>query len=265
MTTTPVSRMLYPYSWNLAVRANQQRYPTHDRVPILKSSEIILDETYLTRKDLEDGVYTDARSYSDGKDQELLPGGEAPEYLEWPPQLCPPADTVAVVTTDPSIQLFPPAGVRRIVRRCRLKTPAVARTALRLSEMVIRHESWIDVERRELRIVTLNETWSSTAMLGDITIYRGITDLGCWRGKAPVAPLGTDHKFVGNLEQAKNQGEWCLFTQYAYFKISPTLNVPFRSAIEKKCLQCYHSNTQEGRKLDMEFMQEYGRHGPDKC
>ncbi|KAI9497460.1 hypothetical protein BDB00DRAFT_804514 [Zychaea mexicana] len=301
MTTTSVSRMLYVYPWDLAVRANQQRYPTHERVPILKSSEILLDETYYSQADLDllladkqKDVVDNTVPYHDGQDCELFPEGEAPKQLERPPELLPPSDTVALAITavgapsrdsgdDAKTPIIPRVGVRRIVRRVRLQTPAVVKTALRMSEMVVRHESWIDIKRRELRIVTRNESWANTAMVGDVTVYRGISDTSALRGKVPVAPMGTDHKFVGPIAAAaaaattttsisghcgqqqqlpltmktkQEQGEWCLFQQYAYFKISPTFSIPFRSTIEAKCLQCYQSNTQEGRKLDIEFMQQ---------
>ncbi|KAG2227680.1 hypothetical protein INT45_004722 [Circinella minor] len=294
MTTTPLSTMIYPYPWDLAVRANQQRYPTHERVPILKRSEIILDETYFSRHDL-DNMNTKnmiIQPYYHGQDQELFPDGQPPKNLEQHPELLPPSDTVAVtiissnksipdvdndneMTTIKKEAVIPKYGVRRIVRRVYLQTPTVAKIALRMNELVVRHESWIDVKRRELRIVTWNETWGNTAMVGDITVYRGIKgDPSQFRGKVPVAPMGTDHRtFVGPIERTYYHGKsdnatnivsqqqqggekMTLFLQYAYFKISPTLRIPFRSTIETKCLNCYHNNTQEGRKLDMEFMQQ---------
>ncbi|KAI9266912.1 hypothetical protein BDA99DRAFT_35867 [Phascolomyces articulosus] len=313
MTTTPISRMLYPYPWDLAVRANQQRYPTHELVPILKRSEILLDETYFSQHDLDSinsicsndqqqqAMVFEPYHQGQDQDQELFPDGRAPKHLEQHPELLPPSDTVAVVVfvnnitkskcndDHPTLEnIIPQVGVRRIVRRVYLQTPKAAQTALRMNEMIIRHESWIDPKRRELRIVTWNETWANTALVGDVTVYRGISDPSDWRGKVPVAPMvektarGKDHPphflFVGPIlqknnhdqtittslssptnvsqQQPKDTIEWCLFLQYAYFKISPTLRIPFRSMIETKCLKCYHHNTQEGRKLDMEFMQQ---------
>ncbi|KAI7859914.1 hypothetical protein BDC45DRAFT_552969 [Circinella umbellata] len=294
MTTTPLSTMLYPYPWDLAVRANQQRYPTHERIPILKRSEILLDETYFSQHDLDNMNVKNMtiQPFHQGQDQELFPDGQPPKNLEHHPELLPPSDTVAVtiissnknipdvdndneMTTIKKEAVIPKYGVRRIVRRVYLQTPTVAKSALRMNELVVRHESWIDAKRRELRIVTWNETWGNTAMVGDITVYRGVKgDPSQYRGKVPVAPMGTDHRtFVGPIERAyyhdksdnttnivsqQQQGgeKMTLFLQYAYFKISPTLRIPFRSTIETKCLNCYHNNTQEGRKLDMEFMQQ---------
>ena len=301
MTTTPLSTMIYPYPWDLAVRANQLRYPTHERVPILKRSEILLDETYLSQHDLDNMNSKNMiiQPYHQGQDQELFPDGQPPKSLEQHPELLPPPDTVAVIitlssssktnpnknipnvdddelTTIKKETVIPKWGVRRIVRRVYLQTPTAVKATLRMNEMVVRHESWIDPKRRELRIVTWNETWENTAIVGDVTVYRGIKDdANQFRGKVPVAPIGTDHRtFVGPIErtyyhgnsdntasavsQQQQQGaeKMTLFLQYAYFKISPTFRIPFRSTIETKCLNCYHNNTQEGRKLDMEFMQQ---------
>lgn len=272
MTTTPVSRMLYPKPWELAVWANQHRYPVHERVPLLTSSEILLDETYLNLQELEThgSIIKDVSRLNQVNTasfiEKLLPKDHdnkgPPVTANLIVSLGPPADSQACV---PSAQLayntenpIPRAGVRRIVRRCRIKpdVPSLVKKTLRLNELVVRHESWIDTRKRQLIIVSINETWSGTATIGDVTVYRALDDPKPFRGKIPVVTLQNRSSADKTLSDLKLVSETaCLFLQYAFFQVNPQFKIPFRSSIESSILKCYSKNTQEGRQIDMEFMQ----------
>ncbi|KAL1922397.1 uncharacterized protein VTP21DRAFT_9936 [Calcarisporiella thermophila] len=47
MTKTHPTHCIYPHPWDVVVRAYLRRYPTHPRVPVLLSSEVLSDELLL--------------------------------------------------------------------------------------------------------------------------------------------------------------------------------------------------------------------------
>lgn len=265
MTTTSTSQMLYPWPWELSVWANQHRYPANKRVPLLLGSDIILDELYLTQQEIDtfrpylgkiQPLHTSAKpTKGPYLSSHLFPGDEAPE--RWSTTLLNfhPPNIAGVVATHPSLLLHdqnpvPIAGVRHIVRRCRLKPDVspIVRRAFKLDEFIVRHDTWIDAVRREMLIIAQNESWTNTGLIGDVTLYRSLPNPSDWRAsklKRATAPKLLYH-----------QDEMCLFMQYAFFQVKPNIKIPFRSAIETSVLKTYFKNTQQGRALDVEFMQE---------
>lgn len=265
MATTSVSQMLYPWPWELAVWANQHRYPANERVPLLLGSEIILDELYLTQQEVDtyrgllgkvQPVVAAAKPvYGPYLSSHLFPGDGAPE--RWSTSLLNfhPPNIAGIAATHPSLLLHdqspvPIAGVRHIVRLCRLKpdvTPIVRR-AFKLDEFIVRQDTWIDSVRREMVIIAQNESWKNTGLIGDVTLYRSLPEPGDWQTsklkKAPAPKL------------LYHQDEMCLFMQYAFFQVKPNIKIPFRNAIESSVLKSYFNSTQQGRALDVEFMQK---------
>ncbi|KAI7883328.1 hypothetical protein K492DRAFT_205474 [Lichtheimia hyalospora FSU 10163] len=281
MSTTKVSHMLYPYSWELAVSANQERYPTHERYPMLKASEILSDDLFFSQQDIDAFSQHDSsissihQPYRQGDhctchlDLVLLSAnGEqrqsnpVPNLTTFPPRVDVPEDIIAMMPYNANVEpLVPFFGIRRIVRRCHFELPNALRmlpTSSIPSDMIIRHETWIDSSRRQMTVVTLNETASSTATVGDVTIYRALDGQDAirpWRGKAPVAPLTPEYAIASSLSSPSPSSlKWCLFMQYAYFQVSPSFKIPFRTKIERTLLNLYRRNTEKGRMLDMEIM-----------
>lgn len=279
--------MLYPYPWELAVWANQQRYPTHERYPMLKSSEILSDDLFFSQQDIDTFSQQDASSFipnthrpyrrgdhctchldlvllfADEEERQSNPA--VPNLTTFPPRVDVPEDIIAMMPYGTHVEpLVPLSGIRRIVRRCHFELP----NALRMlpssaipSDMIIRHETWIDSGRRQMTIVTLNETASGTAIVGDVTIYRALDGQDAikpWRGKAPVAPLTPEYAIASPSSSLSSStttsSSWCLFMQYAYFQVSPSFKIPFRSKIERTLLNLYRRNTEKGRMLDIEMM-----------
>lgn len=286
MSTTKVAHMLYPYSWELAVWANQQRYPTHERYPMLKASEILSDEVFFSQQDIETLSQQTSSSIANTQHQPYRRGDHCTCYLDlillsaddeqrqsnpvpnlttFPPRVDVPNDIIAMMPygTDEE-PLVPLSGIRRIVRRCHVALPNVMRmlpASSIPSDMIIRHETWIDSSRRQMTIVTLNEMASEAAIVGDVTIYRALDGQDAirpWRGKAPVAPLTPEYAIASpsllSSSSSPSSPSWCLFMQYAYFQVSPSFKIPFRSKIERTFLNLYRRNTEKGRMLDMEIM-----------
>lgn len=273
--------MLYPYPWELAVWANQQRYPTHERYPMLKTSEILSDDLFFSQQDIETLSQTSSTAnthqpYRRGDhctchlDLILLSADEeqrqhpVPNLTTFPPRVDVPNDIIASMPYSTNEEpLVPFSGIRRIVRRCHVTLPNMIRmlpASSIPSDMIIRHETWIDPSSRQMTIVTINETASETAIVGDVTIYRALDGQDAirpWRGKAPVAPLTPEYAIASPSllsSSSPSTSSWCLFMQYAYFQVSPSFKIPFRSKIERTFLNLYRRNTEKGRMLDMETM-----------
>lgn len=275
--------MLYPYPWELAVWANQQRYPTHERYPMLKASEILSDDLFFSQQDIETLSHTSPTAnthqpYRRGDhctchlDLILLSADEEqrhhplPNITTFPPRVDVPNDIIASMPYSTNEEpLVPFSGIRRIVRRCHVTLPNMIRmlpASSIPSDVIIRHETWIDSSSRQMTIVTINETASETVIVGDVTIYRALDGQDAirpWRGKAPVAPLTPEYAIaspssLSSSSSSPSPSSWCLFMQYAYFQVSPSFKIPFRSKIERTFLNLYRRNTEKGRMLDMEIM-----------
>ncbi|KAG2179272.1 hypothetical protein INT43_002122 [Umbelopsis isabellina] len=228
MTVTPLTRYIYPYDWDLAVIANQARYPCHPSVPVLLGADVVTDEIYLTSVELDQlGLsHSCIRPTNNNNNQEMSR-----------------IDADFVLPSEiASIDLVPRVGIRRIVRNCRLKVdfPALLRKAVNVSELIVKHETVIDSRTSTLTVTSTNETLTGLVHLGDVTVYRGIKP---------------DEKFDNAvvLGAQSSQNPHCLFEQHAYLDIR--VKIPFKSAIESHILKTYRKNTSDGRKLDMDLME----------
>lgn len=227
MTVTPLTRYIYPYDWNLAVIANQARYPCHPSVPVLLGADVVADELYLTSLELDQLGLSHSSIRPTNNNQELSR-----------------IDADFVLPSEiASVDLVPRVGIRRIVRNCRLKVdfPALLRKAVNVNELIVKHETVIDSRTCTLTVTSTNETLTGLVHLGDVTVYRAIKP---------------DEKIENAvaLGVQNSQNPRCLFEQHAFLDIR--VKVPFKSAIESHILKTYRKNTSEGRKLDMDLMED---------
>jgi hypothetical protein len=229
MTITPSTRYVYPYSWNLAVIANQARYPTHASVPVLLGADVVTDELYLTIDELNHtGLsHSSIRPLSSQESNRI----EGDFVL--------PSDLI-------SIDLIPQIGIRRIVRNCRIKVdfPALLKKAVNVNELIVKHETVIDSRSQILTVTSTNETMTGLVHLGDVTVYRSIKPQEIIKD---AVSLGTQNSQSGS----------CLFEQHAFLDIR--VKIPFKTAIESHILKTYRKNTSDGRKLDLELMERSQR------
>ncbi|KAI8384560.1 uncharacterized protein BYT42DRAFT_544445 [Radiomyces spectabilis] len=206
---------------------------------------------------------------------------QQPAKMDTVPQLH--LDGVVAVPTRLLLQSemnpIPCTGIRHVVRQCRLMldVPMVVKKALRTNELVVKHETVIDTRRKEMLILCTNETLENSAVVGDVTLYKHVDDPLSLRGKLPVAPIQWGHRemkphdattleamIASSTAYPNPHNHACLFMQYAFFMVKPTLMIPFRSSIEKFALKSYQKNTEEARKLDMQLIQEVIDKGLDK-
>jgi len=233
MTITPRIRYIYPYSWNLAVIANQARYPTHPSVPVLLGADIVTDELYLNTEELHHtGLsHSSIRALSTQESSRI----QADYVL--------PSDLILV-------DLIPQIGVRRIIRHCRIKVdfPALLKKAVNVSELIIKHETVIDSRSQTLTVTSTNETLTGLVHLGDVTVYRTIQPQEIIDD---AVSLGAQNHPVGGK---------CLFEQHAFLDIR--VKIPFKTSIESHILKTYRKNTSDGRKLDLQLMEDQSLHQP---
>ncbi|KAH8553366.1 hypothetical protein BGW37DRAFT_485420 [Umbelopsis sp. PMI_123] len=225
MTVTPSTRYIYPYSWNLAVIANQARYPTHPSVPVLLGADIVTDELYLTKDELE----------HTGLSHSSIRPLSSQESARIKGDFVVPSNIIA-------LDLIPHIGVRRIVRNCRIKVdfPALLKKAVNVSELIVKHETIIDTRSQTLTVTGCNETLTGLVSVGDVTIYRSIQ-----------ANENIEDATLLGVQTSQNGR--CLFEQHAFLDIR--VKLPFKASVESHILKTYRKTTSEGRRLDLQLME----------
>ncbi|KAI8582779.1 hypothetical protein K450DRAFT_278077 [Umbelopsis ramanniana AG] len=225
MTVTPSTRYIYPYAWDLAVVANQARYPTHPSVPVLLGADIVTDELYLTAQELE----------HTGLSHPSIRPITSQEAARIQGDFVMPSNVIG-------LDLIPQIGVRRIVRNCRIKVdfPALLKKAVNVSELIVKHETVIDSRLKTLTVTGSNETLTGLVSLGDVTVYRTIQ---------PNENI-EDATLLG-VQTSQSGG--CLFEQHAFLDIR--VKIPFKTSIESHILKTYRKTTGEGRVLDLQLME----------
>ncbi|RUS22496.1 hypothetical protein BC937DRAFT_88709 [Endogone sp. FLAS-F59071] len=259
MTKTPKSQSVYPHPWELAVYANQLRYPTNPRVPVLLGSEVISDETTLNLEE--------ARILAEKIPEiaEKLAAAEAANISR--------GNLLTIVISSELLvegkSPIPKMGVRKIVRHCRLdlEFPKMIKSAFGVHELHVVHTTIIDTRKREMIIEGINETLSSIVSLGDRTVYRAMlpgettsvsmipypSESSSSQKSSRARPLSMIDMPVTTHTSTVDR-ELTMFEQYAFLELRG--KVPFASSIESYALKSYVKNTGEGRKLDMLFMQD---------
>ncbi|KAI9290205.1 hypothetical protein BC943DRAFT_313493 [Umbelopsis sp. AD052] len=226
MTITPSTRYIYPYAWDLAVIANQARYPTHPSVPVLLGADIVTDELYLTTEELE----------HTGLSHPSIRNITLQEAARIQGDFVIPSNVVG-------LDLIPQIGVRRLIRNCRIKVdfPALLKKAVNVNELIVKHETVIDSRSNTLTVTSSNETLTGLVSLGDVTVYRTIQ---------PNEKI-EDATLLG--VQTSQSGGRCLFEQHAFLDIR--VKIPFKTSIESHILKTYRKTTSEGRTLDLQLME----------